>query len=46
VSRSEYDLGNIKQEYMKRYGHALEKDISGETSGDYKKALVMLVEGN
>ncbi|XP_043199208.1 annexin A7-like isoform X2 [Amphibalanus amphitrite] len=46
VSRSEYDLANIKQEYLRRYGHAMEKDISGETSGDYKRALVMLVEGN
>ena len=28
VSRSEYDLANIKQEYLRRYGHAMEKDIS------------------
>ena len=28
VSRAEYDLANIKQEYLRRYGHALEKDIS------------------
>ncbi|XP_037093852.1 annexin-B12-like isoform X2 [Pollicipes pollicipes] len=46
VSRAEYDLANIKQEYLRRYGHAMEKDVSSETSGDYKKALVMIIEGN
>jgi len=46
VSRAEYDLANVKQEYAKRYGHALEKDVASETSGDYKKALVMIITGN
>lgn len=46
VCRSEYDLANIKQEYLKLYGKTLEKAVSSETSGDYKKALVVIIEGN
>ncbi|XP_037074130.1 annexin-B12-like isoform X2 [Pollicipes pollicipes] len=46
VSRAEYDLANIKQEYLKLYGKTLEKDVASETSGDYRRALVMIVEGN
>jgi len=46
IGRSEYDLATIKQEYLKLYGKTLEKAVSSETSGDYKRALVMIVEGN
>nr|XP_027235561.1 annexin B10-like isoform X1 [Penaeus vannamei]XP_027235566.1 annexin B10-like isoform X1 [Penaeus vannamei] len=45
VSRSEIDMGNIKQEYQKLYKKPLEKDIKDDTSGDYKRVLLALVEG-
>ncbi|XP_068215304.1 annexin B9-like isoform X1 [Palaemon carinicauda] len=45
VSRCEIDMGNIKQEYHKLYNKPLEKDIKGDTSGDYKKILLALIEG-
>ncbi|KAL0838526.1 hypothetical protein ABMA28_016642 [Loxostege sticticalis] len=43
ASRAEIDLGNIKQEYERIYDKTLESDIKGETSGDYKRALVALL---
>nr|XP_027235567.1 annexin B9-like isoform X5 [Penaeus vannamei] len=45
VSRSEIDMGNIKQEYQKLYKKPLEKDIKDDVGGDYKKILVGLVDG-
>ncbi|CAH0731841.1 unnamed protein product, partial [Brenthis ino] len=44
VSRSEIDLGDIKQAFLEKYGKPLEDWIAGDTSGDYKKALLTLVE--
>ncbi|KAF7666864.1 hypothetical protein LDENG_00086930 [Lucifuga dentata] len=46
VSRSEVDLLDIRQEYVKNYGKSLYTDISGDTSGDYKKLLLKLCGGN
>ncbi|XP_049873772.1 annexin B10 isoform X2 [Pectinophora gossypiella] len=43
AARSEIDLGSIKQEYERLYDKTLLSDISGETSGDYKRALVALI---
>ncbi|XP_053609556.1 annexin B10 isoform X5 [Plodia interpunctella] len=43
VSRSEIDLGAIKREYERLYDKTLESEIRGETSGDYKRALVALL---
>ncbi|XP_049873776.1 annexin B10 isoform X6 [Pectinophora gossypiella] len=43
VSRSELDLGAIKREYERLYDKTLESEIRGETSGDYKRALVALI---
>ncbi|XP_028177765.1 annexin B10 [Ostrinia nubilalis] len=43
VSRSEIDLGTIKREYERLYDKTLESEIRGETSGDYKRALVALL---
>ncbi|XP_071541336.1 annexin B9-like isoform X3 [Panulirus ornatus] len=43
VSRCEIDMGNIKEEYQKMYSKPLEKDIKGDTSGDYKKVLLALI---
>jgi annexin A7/11 len=43
VSRSEIDLGDIKKAFEERYGKSLESWISGDTSGNYKRALLSLV---
>ncbi|XP_073956401.1 annexin B10 isoform X5 [Choristoneura fumiferana] len=44
ASRAEIDLGSIKREYERIYDKTLESDIKqGETSGDYKRALVALL---
>ncbi|XP_022057547.1 annexin A11a isoform X1 [Acanthochromis polyacanthus] len=46
VSRSEVDMLDIRQEYVKNYGKSLYTHISGDTSGDYKKLLLKLCGGN
>ncbi|KAM3862524.1 annexin A11a [Diretmus argenteus] len=46
VSRSEVDMLDIRQEYVKNYGKSLYTDISGDTSGDYKKLLLKLCGGS
>uniref|UniRef100_A0A8C6WQC6 Annexin n=1 Tax=Neogobius melanostomus TaxID=47308 RepID=A0A8C6WQC6_9GOBI len=46
VSRSEVDMLDIRQEYLKLYGKSLYTHISGDTSGDYKKMLLKLCGGN
>uniref|UniRef100_A0A7N8WJK1 Annexin n=1 Tax=Mastacembelus armatus TaxID=205130 RepID=A0A7N8WJK1_9TELE len=46
VSRSEVDMLDIRQEYLKKYGKSLYTHISGDTSGDYKKLLLKLCGGN
>ncbi|XP_036402838.1 annexin A11a isoform X2 [Megalops cyprinoides] len=46
VTRSEVDMLDIRQEYMKNYGKSLYTHISGDTSGDYKKLLLKLCGGN
>ncbi|XP_012251911.1 annexin B9-like isoform X3 [Athalia rosae] len=43
VSRSEIDLADIKKAFEDRFGKSLESWITGDTSGDYKKALLSLV---
>ncbi|CAA9997743.1 unnamed protein product [Nesidiocoris tenuis] len=43
VSRSEIDLGDIKNYFQEKYEDTLENWISGDTSGDYKKALLAIV---
>ncbi|XP_047005681.1 annexin A1 isoform X2 [Ictalurus punctatus] len=42
VSRSEIDLVQIKNEYKKKYGKTLYKDILDDTKGDYEKILLGL----
>lgn len=44
VSRCEVDMFDIKQEYKKRYHKSLEDDITDDTSGYYRKALLSLIE--
>uniref|UniRef100_A0A671TFZ1 Annexin n=1 Tax=Sinocyclocheilus anshuiensis TaxID=1608454 RepID=A0A671TFZ1_9TELE len=46
VTRSEVDMLDIRQEYMKNYGKSLYTAISGDTSGDYKKLLLKLCGGS
>ena len=43
VSRSDYDLGQIKQAYRNLYNRDMTTDVQNDTSGDYKKLLVELV---
>jgi len=43
VTRCDVDLGNIKREYEKMFGKSLQTDVSGDTSGDYKLALLTLI---
>ncbi|XP_017307549.1 annexin A1 [Ictalurus punctatus] len=42
VSRSEIDMVQIKNEYKKKYGKTLYKDILDDTQGDYEKILLAL----
>ncbi|XP_059480513.1 annexin B9-like isoform X4 [Neocloeon triangulifer] len=43
VSRSEFDLGDIKVAFEQKYGKSLESFIEGDCSGDYKRILIALV---
>jgi len=44
VVEIEIDLADIKQAFLDKYGKTLESWISGDTSGDYKKVLLALVD--
>ncbi|KAI6225294.1 Annexin [Aphelenchoides fujianensis] len=46
VTRSEVDLGDIRNEFQKIYGKSLESAIAGDCSGAYKDGLIALVKGN
>ncbi|XP_030626953.1 annexin A11a isoform X2 [Chanos chanos] len=46
VSRSEVDMLDIRQEYVRNYGKSLYTAISEDTSGDYKKLLLKLCGGS
>lgn len=46
VTRSEVDMLDIRQEYLRNYGKSLYTAISGDTSGDYKKLLLKLCGGS
>lgn len=45
ISRSEIDLGNIKDEFERMYNRTLVSAVRSETSGDYKRALCALIGG-
>ncbi|XP_065363533.1 annexin B10 [Calliphora vicina] len=45
VSRSEIDLGSIKDEFERIYNRTLFSAVTSETSGDYKRALTALMGG-
>lgn len=45
VSRSEIDLGDVKDEFERLYNKTLSSYIDqGETTGDYKKALLAIIK--
>uniref|UniRef100_A0A6Q2ZEH1 Annexin n=1 Tax=Esox lucius TaxID=8010 RepID=A0A6Q2ZEH1_ESOLU len=46
VTRSEVDMLDIRQAFLKNYGKSLYTAISGDTSGDYKKLLLKLCGGS
>lgn len=46
VTRSEIDLLDIRAEYKRLYGKSLYHDITGDTSGDYRKMLLKICGGN
>ncbi|XP_012154376.1 annexin B11 isoform X2 [Megachile rotundata] len=43
VTRSEIDMGEIREVFRHQYGESLEDFISGDCSGHYKKCLLALV---
>ncbi|KAI4296354.1 hypothetical protein L6164_036319 [Bauhinia variegata] len=43
ITRAEVDMKRIKEEYQKRNSVPLEKDVEGDTSGDYKSMLLALI---
>uniref|UniRef100_A0AAY5KWT2 Annexin n=1 Tax=Esox lucius TaxID=8010 RepID=A0AAY5KWT2_ESOLU len=45
VSRSEIDLFNIRKEFKETHDCSLHEFIQGDTSGDYRKTLLMLCGG-
>jgi len=46
VSRSEVDMQDIKENFANMYEQSLEDFIIGDCSGDYKKVLLHLCNGN
>uniref|UniRef100_A0A8C1R8Z4 Annexin n=1 Tax=Cyprinus carpio TaxID=7962 RepID=A0A8C1R8Z4_CYPCA len=46
ASRSEVDMLDIRAEFRKRFATSLHKMIQGDTSGDYRKALLLLCGGD
>lgn len=44
VSRCEVDMKQIKEEYTRLYSTTMEKDVSGDVSGDYGKLLLELIK--
>ncbi|CAL4151215.1 unnamed protein product [Meganyctiphanes norvegica] len=43
MSRCEIDMANIKEKYEELYAKSLADAIKGDTSGDYKRALLALI---
>ena len=46
VSRSEVDLVQVKEAFFRLFGQSLERWVRGDTSGKYRDALLLLVQGN
>ena len=45
VSRDEHRLNQIKAKYKEKYNISLEDAIEDETSGNFKKLLIALLQG-
>ena len=43
VTRCEIDMVDIKEEFQQKYGKSLKSFIKGDTSGNYRKALLKLI---
>ncbi|CAH1776035.1 unnamed protein product [Owenia fusiformis] len=46
VSRCEVDMVQVKQEFLRLYKQSLDAFVADDLSGDYKKIIVALVNGN
>ncbi|KAL5108574.1 Annexin A7 [Taenia crassiceps] len=46
LSSAEINLGDIKEAYQRKTNKLLTNAIQSETSGDYKRMLIAIVEGN
>jgi len=46
TTRSNADLHEIREHYKRLYKNELEKDVVGDTSGDFKRLCVSLLNGN
>ena len=46
ISRAEVDLKEIKDKFQQITNESLAKMVEGETSGDYKKAMLAIINGN
>lgn len=44
VSRSEIDLEDVKEAYLELYQKDLAQDVADDTSGDYRKALLRILQ--
>lgn len=46
VLQSEVNLQKVKREYATLFGETLAADVAGDTSGDYEKTLLAVINGN
>ena len=46
VLQAEVNLANVKRSYMTLFGETLAADVAGDTSGDYEKTLLAIINGN
>ena len=46
ASRPGWYMNKIKKKYKEKYKKELEEDIIGDTSGNFKKLLISLIQGN
>lgn len=44
ISRCEVDMKQIKEEYVRLFTTTMEKDVTGDVSGDYRKLLLELIK--
>ncbi|XP_070565349.1 annexin A13-like [Ptychodera flava] len=44
--RTKEELAELRRVYQQKYGRTLEEDIKGDTTGDFEKLLLTLLQGN